>query len=173
MTATSKAAVFAITFTISYAVLYTICVEVNLPLVTYHPVLGEVDLWWKPERRGPAMYWYGWMLTALIGAFAVALIATITPEKWIQRVVMVGCLAALAYAVVYSLALFVYERATIELEPLKSRWLSLSVAIVAAGILSWFIPAQWNERLRPAWTWIVPLGALAVLGYYLTPFFTR
>ena len=173
MIATSKAAIFATTFTISYAVIYAICTELNLPLVTYHPVVGEVDFWWKPARTGPAMYWYGWMLTALIGASAVALIGTIAPENWIQRAILFGCLAALAYAIVYTLALFVYERATIELEPLRSRWLSLTVAVVVAAVLSWFVPAQWNERLWPAWAWIVPLGALAVLGYYLTPYFTR
>jgi drug/metabolite transporter (DMT)-like permease len=173
MTATSKTAIFATTFTISCAVIYAVCTELNLPLITYHPVLGDVDFGWKPERRGPAMYWYGWMLSALIGASAVALIGTVTLEKWIQRAITFGVLVALAYAIAYTLALLVYERATIELEPLRSRWLSLTVAVVVAAVLSWFVPAQWNERLWPAWAWIVPLGALAVLGYYLTAYFTR
>jgi hypothetical protein len=27
--------------------------------------------------------------------------------------------------------------------------------------------------LWQGWVWLVPIGALAVLAYYLTPFFTR
>lgn len=71
MTASSKVVVFTIVFGVAYAVIYVICTEINLPLVTYHPVIGEVDVLWTPERRGPAMYWYGWMLTSLIGALAL------------------------------------------------------------------------------------------------------
>src|SRR5262249_22943692 len=51
MTASSKVAVFTIVFGVAYAVIYVICTEMNLPLVTYHPAIGEVDVLWVPERR--------------------------------------------------------------------------------------------------------------------------
>jgi len=173
MIATNKTLIAGMTFTIAYAVVYTICTEVNLPLVTYHPVIGEVDFLWKPERRGPAMYWYGWMLTSLIAATAMAAIASVTPETWLQRAITFGSLAAIGYLVFYTLALFVYDRATVELEFLKSRWLSVIAAVLIAAIVGFFLPAKWNERIWPGWVCAVPLGALAVLGYYLTPYFTR
>ena len=56
MTASSKVAVFTIVFGVAFAAIYVICTEINLPLVTYHPAIGEVDVLWVPERRGPAMY---------------------------------------------------------------------------------------------------------------------
>jgi len=173
MIATNKAAIAAMTFTIGYAAVYVICTEFNLPLVTYHPVIGEIDFLWTPERRGPAMYWYGWMLTSLIAASAIAAIASVTPETWLQRVITFGSLAAIGYLAVYTLALFVYDRATVELEFLKSRWLSAIAAVLLAAVVVFFLPTKWNDRIWPGWTWAVPVGALAVLTYYLTPYFTR
>jgi hypothetical protein len=173
MIATDRTAMFAITFTVGYAVIYTVSTEFNLPLVTYHPVIGEIDFLSKPPRSGPAMYWYGWMLTSLIGATILALIAAVTPEAWLQRAITFGALAAVSYLVVFSLALFVYDKATVELEFLKSRWLSVVAAIVLATAVSLFTPTSWNERVWPGWVWVVPVGAIAVLGYYLTPYFTR
>ena len=173
MMATDKHAIFAITFTVAYAALYAICTEVNLPLVTYHPVIGEIDALWKPARSGPTMYWYGWMLSALIGATAIAFAATAIPEAWTQRAIAFGVFAAVAYLVLYSLSLLVYDKATIEMEFLKSRWLSIAGALMVAAIGTFFMPLQWRERLSPAWSWIVPAGAIAVLSWYLVPYFTR
>ena len=173
MMASSKLAVFTIVFSVACAVIYVVSTELNLPLLTYHPVIGEVDFLWTPERRGPAMYWYGWMLTSLIGAVALGWIASVVPEPWVQRVILFGCLAAVAYLVLYTLALFVYDRATVELEFLKSRSLSVVAALVVAAAISFFAPTTWNERLWPGWVCVVPIGALAVLAYYLTPYFTR
>jgi hypothetical protein len=173
MMSSDKAAVFTITFGVACAVLYVICTEVNLPLLTYHPVTGELDPLWTPMRNGPAMYWYGWMLTSLIGASALAFAATAIPERWLQRVILVGAFAAVAYLILYTLALFVYDRASIELAMLQSRWLSAVVAVVAAALVGGLVPAGWSERLWPGWVWVVPVGALAVLGYYLSPYFTR
>ena len=116
-----KVAVFTTVFGVAYAVIYVICTEINLPLVTYHPAIGEVDVLWTPERRGPAMYWYGWMLTSLIGALALAWLAIIVPEQWVQRAIFFGCTAAVGYLIFYTAALFIYDRATVELEFLKSR----------------------------------------------------
>ena len=173
MTASSKVAVFTTVFGVAYAVIYVICTEMNLPLVTYHPAIGEVDVLWTPERRGPAMYWYGWMLTSLIGALALAWLAIIVPEQWVQRAIFFGCAAAVGYLIFYTAALFIYDRATVELEFLKSRPLAVVAALVAAAGISFFASSRWQQRLWPGWIWLVPIGALAVLAYYLTPFFTR
>lgn len=64
-------------------------------------------------------------------------------------------------------------KATVELEFLKSRSLSVVAALVVAAAISFFAPTTWNERLWPGWVCVVPIGALAVLAYYLTPYFTR
>ena len=173
MMASSRLAVFMIVFSVACAVIYVISTELNLPLLTYHPAIGELDFLWTPERRGPAMYWYGWMLTSLIGALVLAWIASIVPEQWVQRGIFFGSLAAVGYLIFYTLALFVYDKATIELEFLKSRWLSLGAAVLAAVAISLLAPAAWHQRLWPGWVVVVPIGALAVLAYYLTPFFTR
>ena len=173
MMASSKLGVFTIVFGVAYAAIYVICTELNLPLLTYHPVIGEVDFLWTPERRGPAMYWYGWMLTSLIGAVVLAWIASAVSEAWVQRVILFGCLAAVAYLVLYALALFIYDKATVELEFLKSRSLSVVAALMVAAAISFLAPATWNERLWPGWVCVVPIGALGVLAYYLTPYFTR
>jgi hypothetical protein len=173
MTASSKAAVFTIAFGVAYAVIYVICTEINLPLVTYHPVIGEVDVLWAPPRSGPAMYWYGWMLSSLIGALAVAWLAGVVPEQWVQRAIFFGCVAAVGYLIFYTVALFTYDKAPVELEFLKSRSLAVAAALLAAIVISFFAPMRWQQRLWPGWVWLVPIGALAVLAYYLTPFFTR
>jgi len=169
----AKIPVFAITFTAAFAAIYVICAELNLPVLTYHPAIGEVDFLWKPERRGPAMYWYGWMLTSLAASLLVAWSATMLPEQWLQRAIAFGCAGAAAYVVIYTLALFIYDQASVELEFLKSRWLSITAAVVVAAAISLLAPASWTQRLWPGWAWVVPLGALAVLGYYLSPYFTR
>jgi hypothetical protein len=173
MMASSRLAVFMIVFSVACAVIYVISTELNLPLLTYHPAIGELDFLWTPERRGPAMYWYGWMLTSLIGALVLAWIASIVPEQSVQRAIFFGSLAAVGYLIFYTLALFVYDKATVELEFLKSRWLSLGAAVLAAVAISLLAPAAWQQRLWPGWVVVVPIGALAVLAYYLTPYFTR
>ncbi len=173
MMASEKIPVFAITFTVAYAAIYAICTEVNLPLLTYHPVTGEIGLLYQPPGRGPAMYWYGWMLTALIGGVTLALIATVIPEPWLQRAITFGVTFAVIYLIAYTLALLIYDKATVELEFLKDRSWSVMAALVGAAAVVLFAPAHWTKRVWPSWTWVVPIGALAVLGYYLTPYFTR
>ena len=46
-------------------------------------------------------------------------------------------------------------------------------SLVAAAAISFFAPTKWNQRLWSGWVYVVPIGALAVLAYYLTPYFTR
>ena len=68
---------FATVFAIATPVIYVICEMRNWPLFTYHPGTNRIDFGWAPAVRdeGPAMYWYGWTATTLIGAAVLGLIA--------------------------------------------------------------------------------------------------
>ena len=74
---------FALVFGIFFAILYVICDMAALPMFTYHPGTGRVDLGYAPARRdeGPAMYWYGWIATSALGAFLAGLGAAMLPER--------------------------------------------------------------------------------------------
>jgi hypothetical protein len=173
MNSSDKIPVFALVFGIAFAVIYVISTEVNLPLLTYHPAIGEVGILWQPPKSGPAMYWYGWILTSTLGALAVALIAIATPEPWLQRLITFGCAAAAAYLILYTLALFIYDNASLELGFLQSRWLSAAAAVVVAAILAAIVPSRWNKQVWHGWIWLVPVGAIGVLAYYLVPYFKQ
>jgi hypothetical protein len=68
MTQSARSIAFATAFAVVYPVLYVACTYWNLALFTYHPALGVFGIGANAPRGGPAMYWYGWMTTALIGA---------------------------------------------------------------------------------------------------------
>ena len=68
MTPSARTSAFATAFAVAYPVLYVACAYWNLALFTYHPALGVFGMGPDAPRGGPAMYWYGWMTTALIGA---------------------------------------------------------------------------------------------------------
>src|SRR5262249_5814086 len=153
--------------------IYVTCTEFNLPVFTYHPALGEFGWWAEAPKRGPAMYWYGWMLTSLAGAAALGGLATLIPEPWLQRIIIAGVAFAVVYLIIYTAALFIYDKATIELEFLTDRLWSSIAALVAAVVVVVAAPAAWTRRVWPGWIWVVPLGAITVLVYYLSPYFTR
>jgi hypothetical protein len=79
---------FAVTFAIAGPILYFACLFWNLPLVTYHPAINRIDLGWTPAKsgEGPAMYWYGWNLTVLVGGTIVSFLATLLPERVTTRI---------------------------------------------------------------------------------------
>jgi hypothetical protein len=173
MIAANKIPTFAIVFTVACAVLYTICTEFNIPAVTYHPLIGEIDLGWKPARSGPAMYWYGWMLMSLIGASVIAFIAIAVPPPWLQRLLVFAGAGAIGYLIVYTAMLIIYGKASVEMEPLKDRRVAAGAALILAAFFFYRSPPDWYRRVWPGWVWVVPIGASAVLGYYLIPYFTR
>jgi len=81
--ATSRAfGTFAIVFAIAAPVIYVVSEIANLPLFTYHPGTGRLDLGWAPARpnEGPDMYWYGWIATMLIGSGLVGAVAARFPN---------------------------------------------------------------------------------------------
>lgn len=75
----------AMVFAVTYSVAYLVAVWHNYALFTYHPVLGEIAWGVEKSRDGPAMYWYGWMSTALLAALAACAIAALVPARMLQR----------------------------------------------------------------------------------------
>jgi hypothetical protein len=88
LAASSRFKTFAVTFGIASPVLYLICVSLNLPLFTYHPAVNRVDFLWSPPRigEGPAMYWYGWTLSVLVGGTIVSFLVTMLPDHVARRI---------------------------------------------------------------------------------------
>lgn len=72
-------------FSASFAVLYLVSMYYNLALITYHPALKQIDWLVAPPKTGPAMYWYGWLLTAAVGSIAISALVTALPDRWLAR----------------------------------------------------------------------------------------
>jgi hypothetical protein len=79
---------FATVFAIATPVIYTACEMQNWPLFTYHPGTNRLDLGWAAavKDEGPAMHWYGWTATTLIGAGVLGLLATKLPESTMRKI---------------------------------------------------------------------------------------
>ena len=79
---------FAIVFAIAAPVIYTICEMANLPLFTYHPGTNRFEWGFARAVRdeGPAMHWYGWTATMLIGSAVLGGLATLLTEKVAKKV---------------------------------------------------------------------------------------
>lgn len=68
-------------FSAAYAVLYVIAMYFNIAMFVYYPQPG---VWhWRdtPGTAGPAMYWYGWIANAAVGAAIVAALAAVLPAS--------------------------------------------------------------------------------------------
>jgi len=161
-------------FSTAFAVLYLVAATFNYALFTYHPLLHEVDLLPQPAKSGPAMYWYGWMTTAAIGAVIVAAIAALVSERWeswIQRAIVFVCVYAVCYVIAYGLSLFIYDRASYELEFLKHPATPATAALVAAVAASCIFPARWTRRVWSGWCGIIPVSVMLVFVYLLRGWF--
>jgi len=86
---------FAFAYGTSFAVLYVVALKLDLALFTVYPSLGVVLLGTHHARDVadpslgfvvPAMYWYGWTATAMLGAFMLGLVAALLPERWTRRI---------------------------------------------------------------------------------------
>ncbi len=85
MTKTERlAAIFAVAF----AVIYAPTMDYNWTMATYHPIQGIWQFGRAPPLGGgsPAMYWYGFVITAGLGASVVTALAALVPEKVMERV---------------------------------------------------------------------------------------
>lgn len=83
---------FAFAYGTAFAVFYVLALAQDLALITVYPTFGVVVLGAQhaqdaaPSMGGlPAIYWYGWTATAALGAFPLALIAALLPERWTRR----------------------------------------------------------------------------------------
>jgi len=73
-------------FSIAFAIIYITSVEYNLALITYHPQIFQWGPLAQAPKEGPAMYWYGWLLTSGLGAGAIAALSLVLPAKPFERV---------------------------------------------------------------------------------------
>ena len=75
--------VFSVVFMIAYA----IAMHFNLAPFSYYPLVGHFVAGVGPATPalGPAMYWYGWLVVALVVALVLAAIAALLPEKAMSR----------------------------------------------------------------------------------------
>jgi hypothetical protein len=171
----SRAGIFAITFGISFMLLYTVFERLNWPFFTYHPAVGKLDFWMQRPRsgEGPPMYWYGWLVLSTMSAVAVSTIATLLPRPWLYRTTVFGCVLAALWPALLAAGGFVADQVSFDAEFLKSVWLAGGVAFVGAAAISYFASSQLVDRLWVSWLWIVPVGGLAVLGYSLKSYFLR
>jgi hypothetical protein len=166
---------FAIAFGIAFPLLYTAFERLNWPLFTFHPVLGNVDFWRQLAGVGPPMFWYGWIALAIPSALVVALAATLIPPDWLRRGTVFCCaLAALWPAALTGLRIFIVDWASFDADFLNSVWVAAIPAIVAAALITYYVPARLAERIWTSWLLITPIGGLIVLGYsLLQPWFLR
>jgi hypothetical protein len=172
--ADTKAGIFAITFGIAFALLYTAFERLNWPLFTYHPVSGVVDFGRQPAGIGPPMFWYGWLVLAAAAAVVVALAATVVPARWLQRTTVFCCaLAALWPAALTGLRIFIVDWATFDADFLNSPWIAAVPAFIGAAVVTWLVSARLAERVWTSWLLIVPISGLVVLGWSLQQYFVR
>jgi|SRR5450432_3176779 len=78
--------IFVVTFASAYAIIYVFAVEQNWALFSYHPATGTFGLLTARAPAGPTMFWYGWMLTAALGAAVVGAIVSFVPEGLAKRI---------------------------------------------------------------------------------------
>src|SRR4051812_37462425 len=86
--ASSRFRTFVLVFSLSAIVLYVLGILLGLASFTYHPATGRLEWGQTMPRRneGPVMYWYGWILTAFIGASIMGFLATLIPESLTRRI---------------------------------------------------------------------------------------
>jgi hypothetical protein len=77
MSAAFRCVVFTGVFCIVYAAVYA----PSIPTLLYYPKRGEFRFTLPAAVDGatPAMMWYGWVATAIIGALSIALLL---PRRW-------------------------------------------------------------------------------------------
>jgi hypothetical protein len=84
----TKAERLAAIFAIAFAIIYAPTMDNNWTAATYHPIQGIWQLGFARPLSGgsPAMYWYGFVITAAIGAAIVTAIAAVLPASLTERV---------------------------------------------------------------------------------------
>jgi hypothetical protein len=174
--ATSKLAIFAITFGIAFALLYTVFERLNWPLFTYLPVGNKLYFGiYRPLRgEGPPMYWYGWIVLAVMAAFVVSFIATMVSAPWLRRATFFCCvLGALWPTALTVLRAFGADWQSLDIEFMNSVWAAAVPALLGTAAVSYFVPDRFVQRSWTSLLLIVPIGGLVVLGASLQQYFVR
>jgi hypothetical protein len=75
-------------FSIAFCVLYLLAMYFNWPVFTYAPRLREFFplRFALAAKQGPGMYYYGWLVTAGVGAAAIGIAVAYVEEKSGRRV---------------------------------------------------------------------------------------
>ena len=68
-------------FSASFAVFYGLADVFRWPLFSYYPATGHLAWGWTPstDQDGPAMYWYGWVVTSVLLSTVIGLLASRLP----------------------------------------------------------------------------------------------
>jgi hypothetical protein len=165
---------FAITFGISFTLLYTIYERLNWPLFTYVPAVSQIHFWlYRPiAGEGPPMYWYGWIALAVPSALLVGLIATILPDGLLRRGTVFCCTLAALWPTFNSLGIALDSWGAYDAEFLHSLSFAAIPAVIGAAAITYYVPSL-AQRAWTSWLLIVPIGGLVVLGYSLNIYFLR
>jgi hypothetical protein len=166
---------FAITYGISFTLLYTIFERLNWPLFTYQPAVGQVYFWMHRSLsgEGPPMYWFGWIALTIPSALLVGWIATLIPDLWLRRGTVFCCVLAALWPTINSLGVAIDSWGAFGSDSLRSIWLGAIPALAAAAAITYYVPSQLAQRGWASWLLIVPIGGLVVLGYSLNIWFLR
>jgi hypothetical protein len=166
---------FAITFGIAFAVIYTLFERMNWPLFTYHPAVNKIDFWMHAARsgEGPPMYWYGWLALAIPCAAVIAWIATLVPERLLQKATVFCCSLAVLWAVIFEAAVFIANRPSYNDDVTDLLWYSAIPALIGAVAATYLVSVEAARRFWTKWLVILPVGGLVILGYSLKTWFTR
>lgn len=97
----SYAGLFPI-FAAAFAIIYLVVEQNNWPLFTYHPRSGDFGWLHQPASaaNSPAMHWFGWIATSMLGAGAVSL-AMAPIVKGREVPVVIGWAVPLAVIVLF------------------------------------------------------------------------
>jgi len=153
----SKFGTFAITFGITFAILYHGLRTAELAaFFTYHPAVGKLDFWMQRARsgEGPA-HVLVWLACASPspGALMLGWIATMIPGRWLypRDHLLFASWPALWPAAFAFFGLSIADRAIFDAEFLKSIWISAIPALVGAAAASCFVtPPMGATCLGPA-----------------------
>jgi hypothetical protein len=73
-------------FSAAFAVLYAAAMYFNIAMFVYYPQPREFHWHDQAGLPGPAMYWYGWIAYALLGATVLAALGAMLPARWSARI---------------------------------------------------------------------------------------
>ena len=78
-------------FSIVASVTYFLCMGFNWTAVIYYPVIGVASReFLAPEVAGPPMFWYGWLVFAVLFGGAAAALAALLPRRIVASVATRG-----------------------------------------------------------------------------------